>query len=146
MNIKCCTASFIAVSAFSNINMAQAGPPVQIVFNNKGNMDAVYDVARSSAYSYSEAKPKPLPKVNAGAFDTYSVAGSLSPDVTTASFQYRMGSKVCKFKTSYVKLPGRGVPPKWNKSAEASGGARCDVKVTSANVATHAWAVEFTMR
>ncbi|MEQ7919675.1 hypothetical protein ABQX22_10820 [Xanthomonas sp. WHRI 1810A] len=146
MKIKNCAVGITVVSALITVGVAQAGPEVQVVFKNNGASDAIYDVTGSSAYSYSEAQPKPKGEVKAGESDNYKVTGSLSPDVTTVVFQYKSGGKVCKFKTSYLKLPGRGVAPKWNKSADASGGARCDVRVTSTNPATHAWAVEFTMR
>lgn len=146
MKLKSYAVSITVVSALMTVGAAQAGPEVQVVFKNNGVSDVVYDVAGSSAYSYSEAQPKPKAEVKSGESDTYKVTGSLSPDVTTVVFQYKSGGKVCKFKTSYLQLPGRGVAPKWNKSADASGGARCDVKITSANPTTHAWAVEFTMR
>jgi len=125
----------------------QAGPQVKITFKNNAAMGAVYDIAGSSAYSYAEAVPKPMLNIRAGETNSYSVKGGLSADVTSAVFQYRMGNKVCKFKTSYVKLPGRsGGVPRWNKSAEPGGGARCDIRITSTDVRTHDWSVDFIMR
>lgn len=137
----------IATAGLMAAGIAQAGPEVTITFKNAGNMEAVYDVVGSSAFSYAEANPKPGRRVKPGESDVYHVKGRQSPDVTSVVFQYTMGPKICKFKTSYLHLPGRsGKAPKWDKSAQASGGARCDVNVTSANMATHDWAVEFTMR
>lgn len=132
--------------SLSAVSVAHAGPQVRITFRNNSDTTAAYDVAGSSAYSYAEASPKPLPHVEPRSSDVFNVAGGLTADVTSAIFQYRIGRKVCKFKTSYLKTPGRGAIPKWSKSADASGGARCDVKVTYADPRTHDWAVEFTMR
>ncbi|WP_426142328.1 hypothetical protein [Pseudomonas sp. DWP3-1-2] len=147
MNDKKLLKVAIATALLTGAGIAQAGPEVTITFKNTGNMEAVYDVVGSSAFSYAEANPKPDPGVKSGELDVYRVKGSQSPDVTSVVFQYTMGPKICKFKTSYLNLPGRsGKAPKWNKSAQASGGARCDVNITSANMATHDWAVEFTMR
>ncbi len=146
MNFKKCTVSVMAVCVLMAAGLVQAGPEVQITFKNNGGSEAVYDPLGSSAYSYGEANPKPAATVRSGESSVSKVRGSLSSDVTSVIFQYKIGSKTCKFKTSYLKLPGLGAVPKWNKSADASGGARCGIRITSTNVATHAWAVEFTMR
>lgn len=139
-------AGVAVVSALSTVGVAQAGPEVQITFKNNSVSEAVYDTLGSSAYSYGEASPKPAATVRGGESNVSKVRGGLSVDVTSVVFQYRIGTKTCKFKTSYLKLPGRGVPPKWTKSSEPGGGARCDARITATNAATHAWAVEFTMR
>jgi hypothetical protein len=137
----------VIVMLATTAGIAQAGPTVTVTFKNNGNATADYDVVGSSAHSYAEANPKPEPSVGAGKSDVYHVRGGQSPDVTTAIFQYKIGTKVCKFRTSYLKIPGRnGIVPKWKKSDEATGGARCEARITSANAATHDWAVEFTMR
>lgn len=146
MKLKSYAVSITVVSALMTVGAAQAGPEVQITFKNNADLEAVYDVLGSSAYSYGEADPKPASTVRAGEFNVSKVKGGLSADATSVVFQYKIGLKTCKFKTSYLMLPGRGTGPKWNKSAEASGGARCDAKITSTNLATHAWNVEFTMR
>ena len=126
--------------------VAQAGPEVTVVFKNDSDLKAEYDVVGSSAYSYAEANPKPADEVPSRTSSLSRFKGVQSPDVTTVVFQYRIGSKTCKFKTSYLKLPGRNGGPKWNKSAVAGGDARCEAKVTSTSFANHDWAVEFTMR
>lgn len=147
--MKCIKLSSMGAVVFglTTVGVAQAGPQVTITLKNNGNVAAVYDVVGSSALSYADASPKPLPKVNAGNANIYSVKGKLSPDFTTAFFQYRMGAKVCKFKTSYMKARGRsGAVPKWYKTSEPSGGARCDVRVTSTDTRSHDWSVVFTMR
>lgn len=146
MNFKNYVAGVAVVSALSTVGVAQAGPEVQVTFKNNSSSEAVYDTLGSSAYSYGEASPKPAATVAGGESNIYKVRGGLSADVTSVVFQYRVGAKTCKFKTSYLKLPGRGVPPRWNKSSESGGGARCDARITATNVSTHAWAVEFTMR
>lgn len=136
-----------ALTALVVAGAVRAGPEVTITFKNNSNSLAVYDVVGSSAYSYAEADPKPSEEVVAGGLDTFRVKGAQSPDVTTTSFQYSIGTKVCKFKTSYVKIPaGRVARPDWRKSAESFGGARCDVTVTSTNAQSHDWSVEYTMR
>jgi hypothetical protein len=137
----------VAIMSLAAVGVAQAGPQVKITFKNNGSSDAIYDVRGSSAYSYAEANPKPEPRVSMGESSVFYVRGAQSADVTTVVFQYRMGAKTCKFKTSYLKLPSRGgTLPKWGKSAEPGGGARCDVRVTSADMSSHDWTVEFTMR
>lgn len=146
MKFKKHAAGLMAVSALLAMRVTYAGPEVEVTFRNKGGVEAVYDVHGSSAYSYGEANPKPAAVVKAGDFNVSKVKGSLSPDATSVTLQYRVGSKACKFKTAYIKLPGRGVAPKWSKSATSIGGARCDVRITSVDMASHAWAVEFTMR
>jgi hypothetical protein len=137
----------VAAVAFAMGGYAQAGPEVTITFKNNSDTNAAYDVVGSSAYSYAEANPKPKPDVLARQSDVYRAKGAQSPDVTTVVFQYKMGAKICKFKTSYVKLPSRGgTVPKWNKSEQSLGGARCEARITGTNFATHDWAVEFSMK
>jgi hypothetical protein len=36
--------------------------------------------------------------------------------------------------------------PKWNKTATASGGAICTATITSTNLTTYAWTVDFVMK
>jgi hypothetical protein len=127
---------------------AQAGPEVQVTFKNNGSGPAVYRAVGANGLSTKmNARPQPAGEVNAGGANVYSVKSNLSPDANYAVVQYQAGAKICKFNTTYVKTMERGVRvPKWNKSAVAEGGARCDVRITSVNYSTHAWAVEFTMR
>jgi hypothetical protein len=146
MNFKKYATGVVVVSALSTVGVVQAGPEVEVTFKNNSSSEAFYDTSGSSAYSYGEASPKPAATVAGGESNISRVKGGLSADVTSVVFQYRIGSKTCKFKTSYLKLPGRGVPPRWSKSSEPGGGARCEARITATNVSTHAWAVEFTMR
>jgi len=125
-----------------------AGPEVTVIFKNNSDAEATYNAVGSNAISTRmNASPKPLVKVKAGESNVYTVQSRISPDVNYASVRYEIGRKVCQFTTSYVNTRVRGVTsPKWNKSAVGSGGAYCDVRVTSVNPASRAWAVEFTMR
>jgi hypothetical protein len=126
--------------------VAYAGPEVTITVKNNSEFAANYDAVSSSAYTYGQANPKPPVQIAPGSSDFFKVKGAVSPDLTAAIFQYKIGNKICKFKTSYFKTPGRNGTPKWSKSAEEVGGARCDVRVTAVNYSNHNWAVEFTMR
>lgn len=146
MNHKRCLLGATVALSVSVSSAVLAGPSVTVTFKNNSDMDAEYDAVGSSAVSYAAASPKPGVTVPPGRTDIYVVTGALSPDVTSVIFQYKIGRKVCKFKTSYLKLPGRGAAPRWVKGEEASGGARCDAKITSTNASTHAWSVEFSMR
>jgi hypothetical protein len=127
---------------------AQAGPAVSVTFKNNGTAAAIYSaLGKNGAGTKANASPTPGDKVEKGSFDSYKVQSNLSPDVNYAVVHYQIGSKACQFTTTYLKSRVRGVElPKWNKSAVASGGARCDVKITSVDFATHAWAVEFAMK
>ncbi|MGV8860995.1 MAG: hypothetical protein ACOH2O_12625 [Pseudomonas sp.] len=127
---------------------AQAGPAVSVTFKNNGTAAAIYSaVGKNGAGTKANASPTPEGQVEAGKLNTFTVQSNRSPDVNYAVLHYQMGSKVCQFTTTYLKSRVRGVElPKWNKNAVASGGARCDVKITAVNFSTHAWAVEFTMK
>jgi hypothetical protein len=127
-----------------NVTVAQAGPKVGVTFKNLGSEEAVYHaVGPNGALTHSSADPTPDSKVGAGEVNFYEVRGPLSPDVTTADVEYRIGRKVCKFRTAYVKASR---VPQWSKNAVEEYGARCDARITSVNHATHEWTVEFTMR
>jgi hypothetical protein len=127
-----------------NVTVAQAGPKVGVTFKNLGSDEASYHaVGPNGALTHSSAEPKPDFKVGAGEANFYKVRGPLSPDITTVDVEYRIDSKVCKFRTAYVKATR---VPQWSKSAVEQYGARCDARITSVNHATHEWAVEFTMR
>jgi hypothetical protein len=133
----------LSIAATSGV--ALAGPEATVTFKNNSDQAAIYDPVSISAYTYAHANPKPPDNVAALSTDFFRVQSPI-PDLTQVIFQYKIGRKVCRFKTSYVKLPGLNGRPKWNKSVEESGGARCDVKVTAINYSNHNWAVEFTMR
>lgn len=127
-----------------NVTVAQAGPKVGVTFKNLSSEEASYHaVGPNGALTHVSAEPKPKPEVKAGEVSFYKVSGPLSPDVTTADVEYRIGRKVCKFRTAYVKATR---VPQWTKSAVEQYGARCDARITSVNHATHEWTVEFTMR
>lgn len=131
--------------AVATTGVALAGPEAAITFKNNSDSAAECSPVSISAYTYAHANPKPPERVDSRSTGFFKVKGP-TPDLTTVIFHYKIGSKVCKFKTSYLKLPGLSGKPRWNKSAEAVGGARCDVKVTAVNYSNHNWAVEFTMR
>lgn len=128
--------------------VVQAGPPVDVTFKNHSDVTVVYQAVGANGTSTQiNAQPRPSGEVPAGAISRYTVQSNISPDANYAVVSYRAGSKVCKFTTTYLKGFQNGVRvPKWNKSATAEGGARCEVKITTVNYATHAWAVEFAMR
>ena len=127
---------------------AQAGPAVDIIFRNNGPDAALYQAITANEIStQANASPRPDDRVQAGSSTRFGVQSNISPDANYASVRYRIGVKSCLFTTSYVKTLARGVTvPKWNKSAVASGGARCDARVVTVNPTSHAWTVEFTMR
>ena len=138
----------MALLAVTGSSAAVAGPEVAVIFKNNSTAAAVYQANDSNEMrTRVNASPKPDNEVNPRESNTYRVQGNISPDVNHATVHYTVGSKRCKFTTSYLKSRVRGVVlPKWNKSAIGSGGARCEAKITSVNPATHAWVVEFTMR
>ena len=133
----------LSVAATSGV--ALAGPEAAVTFKNNSDQTATYDPVSISAYTYAHANPKPPELVEPGSSRLFRVKGP-TPDVTPVIFQYKIGRKVCRFKTSYLKLPGRNGAPRWNKSVEQTGGARCEVRITAVNYSNHDWAAEFTMR
>lgn len=134
-----------SLSVAATTGVAFAGPEASIIFKNNSDIRADYDSVSISAFTYAHSNPKPPLNVPAGSTGFFRVRGP-TPDVTPVIFQYKIGRKVCRFKTSYLKLPGRNGVPRWKKSVEESGGARCDVKITAINQSNHNWAVEFTMK
>lgn len=128
--------------------VVQAGPSVDVTFKNNGAESAFYHAeGRNGMSTQMNASPRPLTEIKAGNFAQYTVQSNVSPDTNYAVVMYRMGGKVCKFSTTYFKNFQGGVRvPKWTKNAIAEGGARCEVKITSVNFSTNAWAVEFSMR
>ncbi len=121
---------------------AFAGPPVSVNFKNLGTADATYTIITSNEATTSvNAVPKPVTTVKAGGADTYVVQSNISPLAT-------IGSKTCTFLATYVAMAGPlgSTTPKWNNTATPSGGAVCTAKVTSTNISTYAWSVEFTMK
>ncbi|GGW42322.1 hypothetical protein [Vreelandella hamiltonii] len=127
---------------------AYAGPPVTVTFKNEASEDATYTIVNANESStYANASPKPDATVNGGGSDIYMVQSLISPDANYATVRYRIGSKECRFDTSYVKIPMGGVMiPQWNENANGSGGAICTANITSTNLTTHEWSVDFIMR
>jgi hypothetical protein len=128
--------------------IAWAGPQVNVTFKNNGSERAYYSaVGSNGTMTYTNASPKPDSEVEPSSQSVYGVRSSVSPDMGYAVVDYRMGSKTCRFSSTYTKAFTNGVrTPKWNKSAVAGGGARCDVRITSVDYASHNWSVEFTMQ
>ncbi|KPX59731.1 hypothetical protein ALP66_00343 [Pseudomonas amygdali pv. photiniae] len=128
---------------------AQAGPAVTVTFKNLGSEVAEYKpVTRNEISARLNAKSPINSAVPPGGSDTYSMQSTLSPDTSYASVRYVMGSKVCVFSTTFIKLPGAGGAkvPKWNKTANSEGGAVCTATSRATNLSTYAWAAEFTMK
>ncbi|MCI8208363.1 hypothetical protein AUC61_02340 [Pseudomonas sp. S25] len=137
--------AFASLSIAAVSGVALAGPEATVTFKNNSDQTAIYDPVSISAYTYAHADPKPPARVGPRSSKVFKVKGP-TPDVTPVIFQYKIGGKSCRFKTSYLKLPGRNGAPRWNKSVEETGGARCEVRITAVNQSNHNWAVEFTMR
>ncbi|WLH14724.1 hypothetical protein PSH58_10605 [Pseudomonas hefeiensis] len=128
---------------------ALAGPPVAVTFKNLGTADATYKIITSNeATTNVNSVPKPMTTVLAGGSNTYTIQSNLSPIANYANLRYTIGGKTCTFLATYVGMPGQlgSTIPKWNNTATPSGGAVCTAKVTSTNISTYAWAVEFTMK
>ncbi|CCP15828.1 hypothetical protein SMRA8_1763 [Stenotrophomonas maltophilia RA8] len=141
--------ALLTTAALSAAGAAHAGPPVAITIKNLGTADAAYSIVGSNETStYANATPKPAASVPPGATNTYSVQSTISPDVNYAVVRYKIGNKTCVFNTNYVNgyTSGGIKVPSWNKSYTASGGATCTATITSTNISTHAWAVEFTIK
>lgn len=146
--MKCKIGLALVFAAITVGGYAQAGPKVTVIFKNNSDMEAVYSPqSRNEMLTRSFAYTAPRASVLSGESDRYDVAGGFSQDVTTAHLRYTAGGKTCAFMSTYVMGVGKGTRlPQWNKKAEASGGARCDAKIVSANHSSHEWTVEFTMR
>ena len=138
----------VALALAVTAGVAQAGPAVDVTFkNNSAEKVTSHAEGQNGLSTQMNARPRPVAEVEAGAMSHYRVQSNISPDANYAVVTYRAGSKVCNFTTTYLNGFQNGVRvPKWNKNATAEGGARCEVKITTVNYATHAWAVEFMMR
>jgi hypothetical protein len=137
----------VAVVSVFTVGLASAGPRVTVNFTNNTSDDAVYMSGSSSneTTTYANASPKPG-NVPAGRSDSFVVTTNSA--ISYAMVRYQAGSKSCQFTTSYLMSSTTGGvrTPKWNKNAIATGGARCDVRITSVNYFNHDWVVSFTMR
>lgn len=129
--------------------MAAAAPQVTVSFTNNAAEVATYQAgsSRNETTTYLNATPKPS-SVETGGSQSYIVSSVNASPITYATVTYTSGSKSCRFTTSYLmnSTPGGVRTPKWNKSAVASGGARCDINITSVNYANHDWSVSLIMR
>ncbi|AYZ61871.1 hypothetical protein EGY31_00475 [Burkholderia multivorans] len=149
MKIRKPLIALFAITALSVAGTAYAGPKVTVTFKNQGTDPAVYKIISTNESStYANAAPKPEKNVLGGSTDTYTVQSLLSTDVNYAAVRYSIGAKECQFYTAYVNTIGSGGVkiPKWSKTATPSGGATCTATITSTNIATHEWAVEFDMK
>lgn len=139
---------FIAATALL-ASAALAGPPVTITFRNQSSANASYTaIGSNEASTHANATPKPAATVAPASHDVYTVTSLISPDVNFAKVRYRIGSRECVFGTSLVNAlqhDGRKVP-QWHKTAKGSGGASCTARITSADLGTHGWTVEFIMK
>jgi hypothetical protein len=149
MNFFKKTALLAGVVAVSTVSVAKAGPQVTVNFKNNSGEVALYvrGSSRNETTTYGNSSPSPR-AVDAGGQHSYVVRATGSSPITYATVKYQAGSKVCQFTTSYLmnSTPGGLRTPKWNKSAVASGGARCDISIATVNYSSHDWAVTLTMR
>jgi len=140
----------LAASSIFWAAAALAGPPVTITFKNRNAAaDARYQVSGGNeASTYANAGPKPVATVPKSGSDVYVVTSLINPDVNFANVRYQIGSRQCVFGTSFVNAlkPGGYKVPQWNKTAKGSGGAVCTATITSTNLASHAWSVDFVMQ
>lgn len=140
---------WLALCALAMGELVYAAPKVVVNFKNNTADDALYvrDNSRNDVATYLNASPKPG-KVVAGGSSSFTVSANGTSPITYATVRYQAGVKSCQFTTSYLMSTTLGgVPmPKWNRSAIASGGAICDVNVTSVNYSNHDWNVSFVMR
>lgn len=138
-----------ALATLCAVVSAHAGPPVTVTFKNLGTEVAEYKVVtRNEISTQLNTKTTIAPTVQTGDSDSYSTRSTLSPDTGYASVRYVMGSKVCVFSTTFIKLPGAGGAkvPKWNRTANSEGGAVCTATSRATNFSTYAWAADFTMK
>lgn len=139
----------MATVALLGSGMAAAAPQVTVSFTNNTAEVAIYQAgsSRNEITTYSNATPKPS-SVETGGSQSYIVSSVGASPITYATVTYKSGSKSCRFTTSYLmnSTPGGVRTPKWNKSAVAGGGARCDINITSVNYGNHDWSVSLIMR
>lgn len=141
--------SAMSVVAMLSAGSAIATPQVTVSFTNNTTEVATYQSgsSRNELTTYSNASPKPS-NVESGGTRSYIVSATGSSPITYAMVTYKSGGKSCQFTTSYLmnSTPGGVRTPKWNKNAVASGGARCDISITTVNYSNHDWSVNLIMR
>jgi len=71
-----------------------------------GQADSI--IGTNEALTNSSATPKPQASIPAQQSSTFTVAGPLSPDITTAVVRYSIGGKSCVFRTTFINtiVPG----------------------------------------
>ena len=135
----------LAIIPFFSVTYAFAGPKVDITFHNQTTADVSYIVTnKNESSTYAIAFPRPMQTVIAGSGDFFTVASMVSPDANYAIVHYKAGEKECIFGTTFVNASHKN--PQWNKSENSVGGAVCEAQITSKNIKTFEWAVEFTMK
>lgn len=143
------TQSLVFISVFS-VAAAVAGPTVTITFRNHNAAAAAsyVMVGGNEASTHANAFPKPAATVSTSGSDSYAVTSQISPDVNFASVRYQIGSKQCVFGTSFVNAlkSGGNKIPQWNQTAKGSGGAVCTATITSTDLSSYAWSVDFVMK
>ena len=139
----------LGAAALLSVGFASATPQVTVNFKNNTPQDAVYvpGSSRNESTTYANASPKPA-AVRAGMGESYIVRATGSSPITYAMVTYKSGTRSCRFTTRYLMNVSLGGvrTPKWNKSAVSSGGAKCDITITSVNYSTHDWNVDLIMR
>ncbi|MDC9821799.1 hypothetical protein ABRQ07_12205 [Pectobacterium polonicum] len=150
MNTKTILLSSIVATALLASAAANAGPKFNVTFKNLSS--ATTDTATFSPttsaeiFSKSNASPTPKASVLAGQSNFYTISSPYN-DVSSMHVRYTIGVKVCQFDMTYTVKYGLSYKiPQWTESTTPSNGARCDLRVTYANVLTHDSNVEITMR
>ncbi|EPF64309.1 hypothetical protein [Pseudomonas syringae] len=139
----------LALATLCATVVAHAGPPVTVTFKNLGTEAAKHKpVTRNELSTLRNARTAIGSTVQPGDSNFYTVQSTLSPDASYASVRYVMGSKVCVFSTTFVRLAGAGgvKVPKWNRTATPEGGAICTATSRVTDLSTHAWTAEFIMK
>ncbi|MBA0217422.1 hypothetical protein H4F33_06280 [Pectobacterium brasiliense] len=141
--------SLLMTALFASAS-ANAGPKFNVTFKNLGASSAPAAVfspmTTAEIFSQANASPKPKESVRSGDSDQYTISNPIS-DVGSMHVRYKVGAKVCQFDMTYtVKYVLGNKIPQWTKSTTPSNGARCDLRVTYANVNTHDSDVEISIR
>ncbi|MBN3188463.1 hypothetical protein GT391_10060 [Pectobacterium brasiliense] len=150
MNTKKVLLSSIVVTALLASAAANAGPKFNVTFKNLASAStdvAIFSPTTSAEiFSQANASPTPVNVVSAKQSNSYTISSPYN-DVSSMHVRYKIGTKVCQFDMTYtVKYVLGNKIPQWTKGTTPSNGARCDLRVTYANINTHDSDVEITMR
>nr|WP_240352860.1 hypothetical protein [Pectobacterium punjabense] len=150
VNTKKILLSSIVATALLASAAANAGPKFNVTFKNLNSAPtdtAIFSPTTSAEiFSQANASPTPLDSVLAGQSNFYTISSPYN-DVSSMHVRYTIGTKVCQFDMTYTVRYGLGNKiPQWTQSTTPSNGARCDLRVTYANLFTHDSNVEITMR